>query len=135
MFSLNNKKDCSYCLKMIQEKQKQVKCMTCGRRFHVVSFCVKSFDTNNIAENSINTCQNCLTYSLPFQTLDDLDYEFTVLNGNNVSEQDIDRLSQLEFNPFDTGSNIALTENNANLNHSSKINCEYYTCQMISRKS
>ena len=111
---------------MIQEKQKQVKCMTCGRRFHAVSPCVKSFDTNDIAKNSINTCQNCLAYSLPFQTLDDLDYEFTVLNGNNVSEQDMDRLRQLKFNPFDTDSNIALTENNANLNHSSKINCEYY---------
>ena len=125
MSSLNNKKkDCSYCLKMMQEKQKQVKCLTCGRRFHAVSSCVKSFDTNDIAENSINTCQNCLAYSLPFQTFDDLDYEFTVLNGNNynVSEQDMDRLRQLKFNPFDTNSNIALNENNANLNHSSKIN-------------
>ena len=107
-------------------KAKKVKCMTCGRRFHAVSPCVKSFDTNDIAENSINTCQNCLAYSLPFQTLYDLDYEFTVLNGNNVSEQDMDRLRQLKSNPFDTDSNIALTENNANLNHSSKINCEYY---------
>lgn len=46
MSSLNNKKEgCSYCLKMIQEKQKQVKCLTCGRRFHAVSSWVKSFDT------------------------------------------------------------------------------------------
>ena len=67
-----------------------------------------------------------LAYSLPFQTLDDLDYEFTVLNGNNASEQNMDELRQLKFNPFDTDINIALTENNANLNHSSKINCEYY---------
>ena len=67
-----------------------------------------------------------LAYSLPFQTLDDLDYEFTVLNGNNASEQNMDELRQLKFNPFDTDSNIALTENNANLSHSSKINCEYY---------
>ena len=44
MSSFNNKKDCSYWLKMIQENQKQVKCMTCGRRFHAVSPCVKSFD-------------------------------------------------------------------------------------------
>ena len=79
MSSLNNKKeDCSYCLKMIQEKQKQpVKCLTYGRRFHAVSSCGKSFDTHDIAENSTNTCQNCLAYSLPFQTLDDLDYEFS----------------------------------------------------------
>ena len=38
----------------------------------------------------------------------------------------MDRLRQLKLNPFDTDSNIALTENNANLNHSSKINCDYY---------
>ena len=67
-----------------------------------------------------------LAYSSPFQTLDDLDYEFTVLNGNNASEQNMDELRQLKFNLFDTDSNIALTENNANLSHSSKINCEYY---------
>ena len=103
-----------------------LKCLTCGRRFHAVSSCVKSFDTNVIAESSINTCQNCLADSSPFQTLDDLDYEFTVLNGNNVSEQDMDRLRQLKLNPFDTDSNIALTENNAYLNYSSKINCDYY---------
>ncbi len=32
----------------------------------------------------------------------------------------------LKFNPFDTSNNIALSENNANLDKSSKINCEYY---------
>jgi ASC-1-like (ASCH) protein len=31
-----------------------------------------------------------------------------------------------KFNPFDTSNHIALSENNANLDKSSKINCEYY---------
>jgi hypothetical protein len=48
-------------------------------------------------------CQKCLANALPFQTL-----------GN------------LKFNPFDASSNIALSENNANIDNRSKINCEYY---------
>jgi hypothetical protein len=70
-------------------------------------------------------CQECLANALPFQTLDDLDYQFTV-NGNIVSEEDMDKLRNLKFNPFDASSNIALSENNANIDNSSKINCEYY---------
>ena len=100
--------------------------MTCGRRFHAVPSCVKSCDTNVIAKRSINACQNCLDDSLPFQKLDDFDYEFTVLKGNNINDWDMDRLSRLKFKPFDTHSDIALTSNNKNLNYSTKINCEYY---------
>ena len=37
--------------------------------------------------------------SLPFHSLDDLDYQFTV-NNETVSPGDMDRLSQLEYNPF-----------------------------------
>ena len=70
-------------------------------------------------------CQKCLANALPFQTLDDLDYEFTV-NGNIVSEEDMDKLRNLKFNPFDASNNIALSENNANIDNCSKINCEYY---------
>ena len=182
MASFNNAiQKCSICSRIIRDKQKFIECLTCGRRFHAVPSCVKSFDTNVIAKRSINTCQNCLddikysnetlaslnifqnfvlfSYvmalfkavvwalifltklrfppgvaiycyclddSLPFQKLDDFDYEFTVLKGNNVNDRDMDRLSRLKFNPFDAHSNIALTSNNENLNYSTKINCEYY---------
>ena len=74
----------------------------------------------------IDLCQNCLAESLPFQTLNDLEFEFTVLKGINVRKDEMDRLRHLKFNPFDTSNNIALSENNANLDKSSKINCEYY---------
>jgi hypothetical protein len=67
-----------------------------------------------------------LTNILPFQTLNDLEYQFTVLNGNNVSEKDMDRSNNLKFNPYDASSNIALSENNTNLENSSKIDGEYY---------
>ncbi len=49
-----------------------------------------------------------------------------MLNGNNISEEDMDRLRHLKFNPFEADKNIALTEHNGNLNNSSKIHCEYY---------
>lgn len=64
--------------------------------------------------------------SLPFQKLDDFDYESTVLKGKNINERGIDRLRHLKFNPFDADSNIALSSNNENLSYSTKINCEYY---------
>jgi hypothetical protein len=51
-------------------------------------------------------CQKCLANTLPFQTVDDLDYELNILNGNNVSEENMDRLKHLKFNPFDTNNNI-----------------------------
>ena len=70
--------------------------------------------------------------SLPFQKLDDFDYEFTVLKGNNVRGV-MDRLSHLKLNLFDADSNIALTSNNENLNYSAKINCEYYLPNDFSR--
>ena len=127
MASFNNAiQKSSICSRIIRGKQKFIECLTSGRRFHAVPSCVKSFDTNVIAKRSINTCQNCLDDSLPFQKLDDFDYEFIVLKGNNVNDQDMDRLSRLKFNPFDARSNIALTSNNENLNYSTKINCEYY---------
>jgi hypothetical protein len=66
-----------------------------------------------------------LTNILPFQTLNDLEYQFTVLNGNNVSEKDMDRSNNLKFNPYDASSNIALSEKNTNLENSSKIDGEY----------
>ena len=72
-------------------------------------------------------CQNCLSDTIPFQTLDDLEYEFTVLNGKNISENDMDRLRHLKFNPFDSRfNNIALSENNVNMEKTIINNCEYY---------
>ncbi len=60
----------------------------------------------------IDLCQNCLAESLPFQTLDDLEFEFTVLKGIIVRKDETDRPRHLKFNPFDTSNNIALSENN-----------------------
>ena len=116
----NNKtQKCSSCSRIIRDKQKFIERLTCGRWFHAVPSCVKSFDTNVITEKTTNFCQDCLDDSLPFQKLDDLDYEFTVLKGNNVCERDMDRLRHFKFSPFDAHSNIALTSNNENLSYSS----------------
>ena len=117
MASFNNTtQKCSICSRIFRDFKNFFECLTCGRWFHAVPSCLKSFDTNVIAKRSINTCQNCLDDSLPFQKLDDFDYEFTVLKGNNVNDRDMGRLSHLKFNPFDADSNIALTPNE-NLNY------------------
>ena len=75
----------------------------------MLSTCIKSFDPN--IGNTIDVCQKCSANTFPFQTVDDLDYELNILNGNNVSEENMDRLKHLKFNPFDTNNNIALSKN------------------------
>ena len=41
---------CSICSRIIRDKQKFIECLTCGRWFHAVPSCMKSFDTNVIAK-------------------------------------------------------------------------------------
>ena len=104
----SNKKKCCSCLKIIRKTQRAIKlCQMVSD--HAVSTCIKSFDPN--IGNTIDVCQKCLANTLPFQTVDDLHYELNVLNGNNVSEENMDRLKYLKFNPFDTNNNIALSKN------------------------
>ena len=68
--------------------------------------------------------------SLPFHSLDDLDYQFTVVTDNEkFSPRDMDRLSQLKYNPFQKNNDIALNGNSKNLDKSFNINktsCDYY---------
>ena len=66
---------------------------------------------------------------LPFQNLND--NEFETLNDPTIRQSypDMDRLSQLRFIPFETNQNIAFSGNNADLDSSfntNKIQCEYY---------
>ena len=54
--------------------------------------------------------------SKPFETLDDS--EFAKINqefGNRLTQNDMDRLSQMKFNPFTCNDKIALCKNNASL--------------------
>ena len=66
--------------------------------------------------------------NFPFHNLSN--NEFTTLNSTNkLTQCDMDRLSQLKFNPFQFNQNIALSGNNTNLDKSfntNGINCEYY---------
>jgi hypothetical protein len=84
----------------------------------------KSFNYS-IDNTTTDLCQYCFVNSLPFQSLDDLDYDYCI-KWINISEEEMDRLMHLKLNTFDICNNIVLSENKANLNKSSKINCEYY---------
>ncbi len=79
--------------------------------YESVSCCVymhKIIQLQHIGNNTIDLCQNCLAESLPFQTLDDLEFEFTVLKGINMRKDEMDRLRHLKLNPFDTSNSITL---------------------------
>ena len=117
---------CSSCCKIIQEGHKHIICLTCNKLYRAESACTKSFDSN-INQASIDMCQNSLADIILFQTLDDLEYKFTIFDRNNLSEDDMDRLKHLKFNPFDNRfENIALSENKAHVEKPVKNNCEYY---------
>ena len=66
---------------------------------------------------------------MPFKTLSD--NEFAVMNqdvGNRFSQNDMNRLNQLKFNPFGYNDNIALCVNNTNLDiplETKNIKCDY----------
>ena len=100
--STKHKKKCSSCSKPIQKMQKFIECLGCNNLFHAVPACTKSLNLNdsNIIP-TIDLCQHCLAETLPFQTLDESEYEFT-MNGNNISEDDMDRLRHLKFDTITT---------------------------------
>ena len=77
-----------------------------------------------MAQNDLNENTN----PFPFQNL--TNPEFTAINNENrFSQSDMDRLSQLRFNPFETNQNFALSDNNVELDLSFNTNiiqCDYY---------
>ena len=67
--------------------------------------------------------------NFPFYSLTDSEFEL-VSSVNKLSQSDsMDRLSQLEFNPFQPNQNIALSRYNTELDtfcNTSEINCDYF---------
>ena len=67
---------------------------------------------------------------MPFETLDD--HEFAKINqefGSRLTQNDMDRISQMKFNPISCNDKIALCKNKASLDTSfelNEINCNYY---------
>ena len=66
--------------------------------------------------------------SFPFHNLSKNEFE-TLNSKNRLSQNEMDRLSQLRFNPFQPDQNIALSGNNSEIDTSfntNKINCDYF---------
>ena len=86
-----------------------------------------------MARQSLNNINN---NHLLFQNHNNDDFES--LNNTNMSDSfpiDMDRLSQLTFNPFETDQNTALSNNNFDLDlsfNTNKLKCHYY--QRTSKK-
>ena len=65
---------------------------------------------------------------LPFHTLTNSEFE-TLGSTNRFTQSDMDRLSQVRFNPFQTNQNIALSDNNIELDtwlNTNSICCDYF---------
>ena len=63
----------------------------------------------------------CLIYSLPFHSIDDSEFNFIFSNFSRIpSDEDMDRLTQLKFNPFDIDNNI--------LNNQYSVRFDNLTC-------
>ena len=68
------KKTCSSCYLEIGKNHKNISCVTCGGCFHARAACLKS--PLKCQQTEIDTCDMCLTYSLPFHLIDDDEFEF-----------------------------------------------------------
>ena len=133
MASINvDKKICSTCFHQIAFDKTGVTCVMCGRCFHAKNTCIKSPLTCQQAE--IDTCHICLSNSLPFNSIDPLDFNFTFGDFSRLpSEEDMDKLMRLKFNPFDTKHTSIGNDDYDMLTNINNISCKYYLPNDISR--
>jgi hypothetical protein len=74
-------------------------------------------------------CKKCVNTLLPFSSIDNSEFNFIFGNYNRIpNDNDIERLSELKFNPFDE--NISTNSDAINTNMTSlnldNINCDYF---------
>ena len=99
------KKTCSSCYLEIGKNHKNISCVTCGGCFHARAACLKS--PLKCQQTEIDTCDMCLTYSLPFHQIDDDEFEFIFGDFTRFpKDEDMDRLKRLKFNPFSFSTDI-----------------------------
>ena len=90
--------------------------------FHARTSCVKSPLT--CQQTEIDICNLCLNCTLPFYSIDDLELSFFLGNFNHIpSDEVMDKLTQLKFNPFDVGNNILNDQYSEGFND---LTCNYY---------
>ena len=106
---------------------KDNKCVMCNKCFHAETSCMISLDTESInADNDI--CHQCADKALPFRSLTQDEYTESVNPISDLNQNDMDRLNQLKFNPFQYNDNVALSENNSSLDTYFDLNmltCNY----------
>ncbi len=72
-----------------------------------------------------------MSNALPFRSLSDAEFESFIKASYTmqISQNDIDKLSQLKFNPFRSNKNITLSDNNKELDtffNTNTIVCDYF---------
>jgi hypothetical protein len=88
-----------------------------------------SLETESInADNDI--CHQCADKALPFRSLTQDEYTLKALIHaiSDLNQNDMDRLNQLKFNPFQYNDNVALSEKNSSLDTYFDLNmltCNY----------
>ena len=93
----------STCSRKISKNQKSIKCLTCWG--HTRAICIKLPVTCHQTE--IDICNMCLSCSLPFYSIDDLELHFIFGDFNRLPCNEVmDRLTQLKFNPLSFDNNI-----------------------------
>jgi hypothetical protein len=66
-------------------------------------------------QSEIDICDTCLSNSLPFHSIDNLEFNIIFGNFNRIpSEEDMDRLTQLKLNPFNFNTDILYIQNHEN---------------------
>ena len=91
-----------------------------------MSDCIKSNLT--CQQSDIQICNYCHENQLPFTHIDDVEFQFIFGNYNWIpNDKDIERLSQLKFNPFEMVKSIGQASNDTtNTIDLSNIKCDYF---------
>jgi hypothetical protein len=133
MASINvDKKICSTCFHQIAFDKTDVTCVMCGRCFHAKNSCIKS--PLACQQMEIDICHICLSNLLPFNSIDPLDSNFTFGDFSRLpSEEDMDKLMRLKFNPFDTKHTSIGNDDYDMLTNINNISCKYYLPNDMSR--
>jgi hypothetical protein len=122
------KKYCSSCFLKISMDQKSINYLTCGGWFHARTAFLKSPVT--CQQTEIDICNMYLSCSLPFHSIDDLEFHFIFGDFSRVpSDEIMDRLTQLKFNPFHiNNNNIANAQHFENYmpENLDDLTCNYY---------
>ena len=98
--------NCNTCDYNILDSQRSVTCTACHNHYHLKKSCLRLDNLDLKTFNNVNNfkCYQCLEFDLPFNSLSEEDFQINSTNVNEINRNlnELNRLTDLIFNPFQT---------------------------------